>query len=73
MNAPDITAPATERATLDADEVAALIGCSAAHVRRLAARGEFPKPLRLGTRVMWSRALVLAFVNGAPILTAAVR
>lgn len=63
----------TERATLDVDEVAALLGCSAAHVRRLAARGQFPQPLRLGTRVVWSRQVVLGFVNGQPIHTAALR
>jgi predicted DNA-binding transcriptional regulator AlpA len=73
MNPTDTAVPPSETLTLDAEAVAALIGCSAAHVRRLAARGLFPQPLRLGARVLWSRAVVLGFVNGEPIRTAALR
>jgi predicted DNA-binding transcriptional regulator AlpA len=67
------TDPPTERLTADAEQVAAMLGCSAPHVRRPVARGEFPKPLRLGTRVLWSRAVVLAFINGPTMHTAALR
>ena len=59
-----------DRLTLDIDEVAALLGCSAAHIRRLVARGQFPAPVPLGARRVWSREAVLAFVNPGPALQA---
>jgi excisionase family DNA binding protein len=44
---------------LHAKEIAAFLGCSTKHVRRLAERGEFPKPVKAGRRIVrWSRQAV---------------
>jgi excisionase family DNA binding protein len=37
-------------------QVAARMGCSRRHVRRLCERREMPQPLRLGALLRWSRA-----------------
>jgi excisionase family DNA binding protein len=44
---------------LDMRAVAALLGCSARHVYRLADSGRMPKPIRLGALVRWRRAELL--------------
>jgi excisionase family DNA binding protein len=49
-------------ALLDVRAVAALLGCSVRHVYRLADAGKMPPPVRLGTLVRWSRAVVLDWV-----------
>lgn len=73
--------------TVDDEGAGKMAGCSAAHWRRLVARGEAPAPIRLGRRRVWSRAVIVAFLNGGigaanrqtepargpEILTAAVR
>lgn len=46
-------------AVLDAEQVAELLGCSAAHVRNLVRRGAFPPPAELGALRRWHRAAVL--------------
>jgi excisionase family DNA binding protein len=40
---------------LDVRAVAALLGCSARHVYRLADAGHMPPPVRLGALVRWRR------------------
>jgi predicted DNA-binding transcriptional regulator AlpA len=52
----------TSPEALDAEQVGRLLGCSAAHVRRLAARGLFPAPIELGALRRWSRAAVLEWL-----------
>jgi excisionase family DNA binding protein len=49
---PDLTAPVL----LDVRAVAALLGCSARHVYRLADAGQMPPPLHLGALVRFRRA-----------------
>ena len=52
------TATAPEPATaqlLDVRAVAALLGCSGRHIRRLADAGRMPPPVRLGALVRWRR------------------
>ena len=61
------TAPASEPSVaqlLDVRAVAALLGCSARHVYRLADRGAMPPPLRLGTLVRWRRQDLDAWLAG---------
>ncbi len=41
---------------LNVKEVAALLGCSTRHVRRLRKKGKMPKPLKLGQLVRWRRS-----------------
>lgn len=44
---------------LKAKQIAAFIGCSAKHVRRLAESGEFPKPVKAGKKMLrWPREAV---------------
>jgi len=51
--------PVLEPLLLTADEVAALLGVDPQTVRRRAARGEMPKPIRLGRRsVRWRRETI---------------
>jgi excisionase family DNA binding protein len=38
-----------------ADELATFLGCSSKHVRRIARRGGFPKPIRIGRLCRWQR------------------
>jgi excisionase family DNA binding protein len=42
-------------ALLGVREVAALLGCSARHVYRMADAGRMPRPLKLGQLVRWRR------------------
>ena len=41
-----------------AKEIAAFLGCSPKHVRKLSERGEFPKPVKAGRLLRWSRQSV---------------
>jgi excisionase family DNA binding protein len=41
-----------------AKEIAAFLGCSPKHVRRLSERGEFPKPVKAGRLLRWTRQSV---------------
>lgn len=54
-------AAAVERATLSADEVAALLGVDRKSVYAAAARGELPSR-RVGRRVIFPRAALLAWL-----------
>ena len=47
---------------LDVRRVAALLGCSARHVYRLADAGKMPRPRHVGTLVRWSKAEIEAWV-----------
>ena len=49
-------------ALIDVDAVAALCGCCARHVRRLADAGKMPPPVRLGALVRWRRAEIDAWI-----------
>ena len=52
---------------LDVRAVAALLGCSARHIYRLADTGLMPGPLRLGHLVRWRRRRILAWLeDGCP-------
>ncbi len=53
------TAPEPSAAQLlDVRAVAALLGCSARHVYRLADAGHMPPPVRLGALVRWPRQTI---------------
>jgi excisionase family DNA binding protein len=41
-----------------AKEIASFLGCSPKHVRKLSERGEFPKPVKAGRLLRWSRQSV---------------
>jgi excisionase family DNA binding protein len=56
-----------EAALLDVERVAALLGCSARHVYRLADAGRMPRPVKLGHLVRWRRADVMFWITqGCP-------
>lgn len=65
-----INDPATngqERLVLSADEVAAALGISRAHLWRLHSSGRLPKPVRFGRVVRWNKALLERWLEaGAP-------
>src|SRR5262249_57632003 len=59
------TAPEPPAAQLlDVRAVAALLGCSARHVYRLADAGQMPAPVRLGTLVRWPRQAIEEWIAG---------
>lgn len=43
---------------VDANEIAAFMGCSPKHVRRLAEQGRFPKAVRVGRLHRWPRQAI---------------
>ena len=45
-------------------EVAALCKVSERHIQNLVRRGEFPKPINLGTRVLFRPENIRRFLNG---------
>lgn len=48
-------------------EVAAMLTCSARHVRRLADAGLMPRPIKLGNLVRWRRQEMLDWIDaGCP-------
>lgn len=53
----------TARATLRADEVAALLGVGRNTVYLAAERGEIPGAIRVGRRLLFARATVLAWLG----------
>lgn len=56
-----------DRLALSADEVAAMLGISRAHVWKLASSGRMPRPIRLGRAVRWDRKNLEAWLAaGAP-------
>ena len=57
----------SEKPLMDIHEVADLFRISTRTVRRLSERGEFPKPVKLGALVRWSRVSIDNWVaNGCP-------
>jgi len=60
-------APALEPLLLSARDLAALLRLSVRSIRSLDTAGRLPKPLRIGGRVFWRFAEVLAWIDsGAP-------
>ena len=51
------------RQLLDAQEVAALLGFSARHVRRLASEGRIPSYQRFGSLIRWPRLVIDAWLE----------
>jgi prophage regulatory protein len=41
-----------------AKEIAKFLGCTPKHIRKLSERGEFPKPVKAGRLLRWSRQSV---------------
>jgi excisionase family DNA binding protein len=58
---PPADAPAAQ--LLDVRAVAALLGCSARHVYRLADAGHMPPPLRLGALVRWNPLAIRDWIS----------
>ena len=52
-----------DSADLDPREVASLIPCSIEHLGRLARKGQFPRPHRLGKLRRWNLGLVRKFLR----------
>ncbi len=40
---------------VDARELTAFLGCSPKHVRRMAEKGQLPRPVKVGRLYRWSR------------------
>ena len=56
---------AEQRPLLTVQEVAALLGCSISLVWRMRRRGQFPEPMRVGTKwTRWKRVDVEAWLAG---------
>ncbi len=54
---------------IDVHEVADLLSCSARHVHRLAATGQMPQPLQLGSLRRWPVTVIRAWIDdGCPPL-----
>ena len=52
---------------IPASEVAKLLNVSERHVWAMTSSGRLPRPIRLGRRVLWSRAEIAAWLEaGAP-------
>ncbi len=50
-----------------ASEVAKLLNVSERHIWAMTSSGRLPRPIRLGRRVLWSRAEIAAWLEaGAP-------
>lgn len=45
------------------DDFARVLNCSPTALRKRISRGDAPKPIRLGGRLAWSRAIVLSFLS----------
>ncbi len=59
--------PSPAAVLLDRRAVAALLGCSAKHVGRLADSGRMPAPVRLGWLVRWRREEIERWIaDGCP-------
>jgi excisionase family DNA binding protein len=43
---------------VDAKEIAGFLGCSSKHVRRLADKGQLPKPVKIGRLSRWPRQAI---------------
>lgn len=48
---------------VDAEQIAAFLGCSVKHVRRLAELGQFPKPMKVGRLRRWRRQAVELWIE----------
>jgi excisionase family DNA binding protein len=48
---------------VDAEQIAAFLGCSVKHVRRLAELGQFPKPVKVGRLRRWRRQAVELWIE----------
>jgi excisionase family DNA binding protein len=58
-----------ESLMIDVRQVAALLGCSARHVYRLADLKQMPQPARLGALVRWNRRTIMEWIDaGCPSL-----
>jgi predicted DNA-binding transcriptional regulator AlpA len=57
----------TESPLIDVNDFAALLSCSAKHVRRMADAGRCPPPIRLGALMRWNRKVVDEWITaGCP-------
>jgi predicted DNA-binding transcriptional regulator AlpA len=46
-------------ALLHAKQIATFLGCTQKHIRRMSERGDFPKPVKAGRRILrWPREAV---------------
>jgi excisionase family DNA binding protein len=68
---PGDTRPPVRPELIGVDDVAALLGVSVRHVRRLTDCGKCPQPLRLGRACRWSRRVVEQWIaDGCPRIRA---
>lgn len=51
-----------DAALLSVNQVAKLLCCSPRHIYRLSDANKMPQPVRLGTLVRWSRAVIEAWI-----------
>lgn len=50
-------------ALVDAEEIAQFLGCSPKHVRCMAERGQFPKPVKVGRLKRWPREAIEEWID----------
>ncbi|MFO7858943.1 MAG: helix-turn-helix domain-containing protein [Ectothiorhodospiraceae bacterium] len=49
---------------LTSEDVARLLGCSKRTVRRLVAKGQIPRPLRIGRLIRWQQDVIVTWMAG---------
>jgi len=59
-----VTDSKTTRATLSVNETASLLGISRSGLYELCRRNEAPGMIRLGKRIVFSRAAIMRLLNG---------
>ena len=64
---PGIRNTTTTSLTLDATEVAQLLGISKRTIYRLLDAGQIPKPIKLGNATRWRRSDIVLFVEAGSI------
>ena len=55
--------PFGSAALVDAEEIAQLLSCSPKHVRRMAERGQLPKPVHVGRLQRWPQEAIEQRIN----------
>ena len=56
-----------DRSLISFDEVARLIPYTKVHIYRLVEKGEFPRPHKLGTKTVWFKHEIDAYIDALPL------
>jgi predicted DNA-binding transcriptional regulator AlpA len=59
-----------DRSLVSFDEVARLIPYTKVHIYRLVEKGVFPRPRKLGTKTVWFKHEIDAYIDALPVADA---